>query len=220
MTDIIFADNTSQEMREEVLNLSTRWKPHKRNKLVQGVGINDADYMIVAMTSAGRWTFPLYRKWHSMMTRAYSHKMHDKCPTYDHCIVDVQWHSFMTFRKWAIENGWRYDLELDKDLICNEKIYSADTCVFLPQSINKFMTDCRSARGQYPLGVNEYQGKYSSNCRDPMNDKQEYLGRFNTPDEAHNAWRQRKHQHALALAAMYPDLDPRVLNALRTRYKD
>jgi hypothetical protein len=40
------------------------------------------------------------------------------------------------FCKWAIENGWREGLQLDKDKKGNGLLYSPDTCCFLTPSEN------------------------------------------------------------------------------------
>lgn len=217
MTEIVFADNTPQEMRDEVLRLAKQWKPGRR-KLVRGVGINDADYRTTATTTQGSWMCPLYSLWVSILGRAYSDSFHIQCPTYKNCNVDRRWWTFMNFRNWCLENGWISGYHLDKDFISDSKVYGPDTCAFIPQRVNVFITDREALRGDYPIGVSKWDGKYQSSCRNPFTKKGERLGYFNTPEEAHSAWKQKKHEHALALADMYPDLDHRVLHALRTKY--
>ena len=40
---------------------------------------------------------------------------------------------------------------LDKDLlVCNNKVYSPETCVFVPREINQFLTKSNNSRGKYP----------------------------------------------------------------------
>ena len=47
---------------------------------------------------------------------------------------------------------------LDKDiLIKGNKIYSQDTCIFVPKAINSLFTNRKRFRGEYPIGV--YKGK-------------------------------------------------------------
>ncbi|MEE7538837.1 hypothetical protein G8O18_13985 [Enterobacter kobei] len=218
MTEIIFADNTPQEIRDEVLMLAAKWKSRNKN-LVQGHGINDADYMIAASTKNGQWRCPLYQKWAAILARVYSSAWHKRQPTYIGTQIHQEWLSFMSFRNWCLDNGWRSDYELDKDFISDKKIYGPDTCAFIPSVVNLFITDSSSSRGDYPIGVTKAgNNKFSARCNDPFTKKSERLGRFGTPEEAHNAWKNRKHEHALALADMYPDLDSRVLAALRTKY--
>ncbi|MEE7538868.1 hypothetical protein G8O18_14140 [Enterobacter kobei] len=219
MAEIIFADDTPQEMKDEVLRFASKWRPIKKTKLIEGCGINDADYMTRANTIYGQWTCPLYQKWTAMIRRVFSSKMHNQCPTYIATQLHPDWLSFMNFRNWCLCNGWRSDYQLDKDLISNLMIYGPNTCCFIPSIVNTFITECGSSRGEYPIGVTKHEGKFRSQCSNPKTKKSQHLGLFETPEEAHLAWKQKKHEHSLALADMYPDLDPRVLHELRTRYK-
>lgn len=215
MTEIIFADDTPQEMRDEVLRLAANWRPKPR-KLFLGVGINDADYITHAHTNIGQWTCPIMQKWRSMLTRIYSP---DQYYTYIGTVLDAEWISFMSFRSWCLGNRWKSDYHLDKDIITNGKIYGPNSCAFIPQQINKFFNDRALAGNLYPTGVSIIGQRYQASCSDPINKCRQYLGLFDTPEEAHLAWKKRKHEHAIALADMYPDLDPCVLDALRNKYK-
>lgn len=219
MTEIIFADNTPQEMRDEVSRLAAIWRPQKRSRLVQLRGINDADYMTQATTILGNWRCPLYQKWYDMFQRIYSVSNNEKLLTYKEVEIHPDWLSFMNFRNWCVNNGWRSDYQLDKDFISDSKIYGPDTCVFIPARVNTFITDSGASRGKYPIGVTLNGKKFQAHCSNASNKKYEYIGTYNTPEEAHSAWKQKKHEHALALADMYPDLDPRVLDVLRNKYK-
>jgi hypothetical protein len=109
--------------------------------------------------------------------------------------------------------------QLDKDvLVPGNKVYSPFTCVFLPRHLNLFMTDSGAARGKWPIGVSWYKsrGKLRAICCNPFTGANEYLGLFSCPNEAHEAWRRRKHE----LACQYADqqTDPRIAAALRSRY--
>lgn len=218
MTEIIFADNTPQEMRDEVLRLAAEWRPRKR-ELIRGAGMNDADYITSARTIYGQWICPLYQKWSNMLARVYSPACHRNCPSYEVVEVHQYWLSFMSFRNWCLLNGWRSDYHLDKDFISDQQIYGPDTCAFIPAEVNTFIIAHGAARGDYPIGASRFRNKFQAQCGNPFTKKVEHLGLFDTPEEAHNCWKQKKHEHALALANMFPDLDPRVLHELRTRYK-
>lgn len=71
-------------------------------------------------------------------------------------IVCDEWYNFQNFKNWYISN-YRFDLEykginlqLDKDLLSkNVKIYSPNTCIFLPNKINKFLANkqCNNKSG-------------------------------------------------------------------------
>ena len=72
--------------------------------------------------------------------------------------------------------------------------------------------------GEYPVGVHldKRIGKYQARCKNPFTGKQEYLGLFSAPEEAHEAWRKRKHELAQLVAAR--ESDSRVVEALKKRY--
>ena len=108
---------------------------------------------------------------------------------------------------------------LDKDIIVpRSKLYSPDTCAFVLKATNSFVTASDAIRGGYPTGVSLHKrtGKYQVQCGNPFTGKREHLGLFLTPEEAHEAWRKRKHDLAQRVAAK--ESDPRVVEALRKRY--
>ena len=108
---------------------------------------------------------------------------------------------------------------LDKDIIVpGNRLYSPETCAFVLDATNSFVTARDACRGGYPVGVHFYKlkGKYQAQCGNPFTGKQEHLGYFSTPEEAHEAWRKRKYDLAQRVAAK--ESDPRVVEALQKRY--
>ena len=84
--------------------------------------------------------------------------------------------------------------QLDKDLkIQGNKVYSPETCIFVPNRINSLLTSCDSSRGSTPLGVCWHKGnmKFNSKCRDKINGRRD-LGCFDSELEAHQAWQRYK----------------------------
>lgn len=153
-----------------------------------------------------------------MLKRCYSAKLQAKYPSYIGCSVVPEWLSFMAFRAWMIRQNW-VGMELDKDLLFpGNKVYSPNTCVFISDALNKFTTDSAAARGEWPLGVDwrKHSGRFRALCSNPFTGKREHLGYFTCSDAAHEAWRKRKHEIALQLAA--EQTDPRLAAALTTRY--
>ena len=190
----------------------------KRNNKVQGIGINDADYPIQSIVDGKRVTCPYYATWKNMLRRCYSEKCQERRPTYKGCSVCPEWIYFMNFRRWMMTQDWQ-GKALDKDLLIEgNKVYSANTCVFVDQMTNSFTTDCGKSRGGYPVGVYFYKdrGKFMALCCNPFTKKQEKLGYFHCPNQAHLAWKKRKHELACQLADL--QTDSRVAAALRTRY--
>lgn len=195
----------------------------RKEKLVRGVGFNDADYPIarLAMVNGKRkdvWRCPFYRAWKNMIERCYSPDFIASHPTYKDCVVCNEWLTFSCFRTWMISQPWEGN-QLDKDLLVDgNKTYGPEFCAFISSEVNGFLCDSLVSRGRWPRGVyfNKGAKKFQAYCRNNWTDKQEYLGLFMSPDLAHEAWRIRKHEHALAYASMQSD--PRVANALMTRF--
>ena len=136
----------------------------KSKKLVYGVGINDAGYVVQEWETIGNvngkikrklvWFCPYYRVWSDMLKRCYSDKYQEKYPTYKGCSVSEEWKIFSNFKRWMEKQDWEYK-QLDKDLLleCN-KVYSEETCVFVKSIVNSFTTDSGASRGEWLIGVN------------------------------------------------------------------
>ena len=87
------------------------------------------------------------------------------------------------------------------------KIYSPETCVFIPEEINSFLTKRQNHRGNYPLGVRDHyrDKKFYARISDSITGKMTHLGSFITPEEAHKAWQKAKIKKAQDLAASQTD---------------
>lgn len=199
---------------------------YKRNRLVCGVGINDAGYVVKKHENVdGKlklvWICPFYSRWKDMLKRCYSDKFHSKRPTYKGCTVCDEWLTFSNFKSWMETQRWE-DCQLDKDLLIEgNKVYSPETCVFVHRTVNMFTTDHGVARGEYMIGVNWHKAnsKFRSMCRNPFTGKQEHLGLFDNELDTHLAWKKRKHEMACQLAESEYCNDPRLAEVLKTRYK-
>lgn len=109
--------------------------------------------------------------------------------------------------------------QLDKDILFKgNKVYSKDSCVFITHMTNSFVTDSAKARGKYPIGVrlDKRIGRFSCSCNDPLNRNGKYIGAFETPEDAAEAWRVVKLEYAKDVARL--QTDPRVAEALIARY--
>ena len=132
--------------------------------------------------------------------------------------VCSEWLSATSFKKWMEKQDWQ-GKSLDKDIIVpKSKLYSPDTCAFVLEATNNFVIASDAIRGDYPVGVSlcKRTGKYYASCRNPFTGKTENLGLFSTPEEAHEAWRKRKHELAQFVADTESDM--RVVEALKNRY--
>ena len=196
-------------------------------KFVYGFGINDADYVVRRVETTevnGKrkqqlvWECPYYRAWTSMLRRCYSSKFQNKRLTYKGCSVSDEWLRFSNFRSWMEDQDWE-GMQLDKDLLFEgNKVYSAETCVFVSGMVNNFTIDRSNDRGEWLVGVDWHKGanKFRSQCRNPFTNKKEHLGLFTCGEKAHQAWLERKLELAHLLAA--EQTDERVAKVLIERY--
>ncbi len=198
------------------------------NKLVWDVGVNDLGYRVHVKEELPKdggkrirktvFLCPYYTAWKNMLERCYSEKFLERNPSYIDTSVCGEWLYATAFKKWMDQQDWS-GKSLDKDIIVpGNKLYSPETSAFVLKATNSFVTACDASRGEYPIGVNldKRTGKYRARCRNPFTEKKEHLGLFSTPEEAHEAWRKRKHELAQLVAAT--ESDPRVVEALKKRY--
>ena len=198
------------------------------NKLVHGVGVNDLGYRVHVREELPKnggkkirksvFRCKYYTVWRDMLTRCYSKKYLESYPTYIGTSVCSEWLYATAFKKWMEKQDWHGKC-LDKDIIVpGSKLYSPDTCAFVLNATNLFVTARDASRGEYPIGVHLYKhtGKYQALCQNIFTGKNEHLGYFSTPEEAHEVWRKRKHELAQLVAAT--ESDPRVVEALKKRY--
>ena len=144
-----------------------------------------------------------YEAWRCMLRRCYGSKELERNKSYKDCIVCQEWLNFQNFAEWYEKNYYEIPGEvmaLDKDILFKDnKTYSPDTCVFVPQKINTLFTKCDATRGDLPIGVSydKTQKKYEARC------KSKYLGRYNTPEEAFQAYKQFKEAYIKKMANDY-----------------
>ena len=175
----------------------------RKNKLVHGFGVNDADYQVYTRVGSVRTICPFYRKWTGMLERCFSEKLKLKHKTYEGCEVSEEWLSFMSFKRWMELQDWK-GLHLDKDLkVIGNKLYSKDTCLMLDNIVNQFLNDQKFGVGYFPLGVTfkAETGKFVARCH--AGGVRLHLGYFDCPYEAENAYLLKKSEVAMAMALMY-----------------
>ena len=198
------------------------------NKLVWGVGVNDLPYKTQVYEELPKnggkrirkhvFRCKYYAVWTSMIERCYSKKFLESNPTYIGTRVCSEWLYATQFKKWMEQQDWQ-DKSLDKDIIVpRSKLYSPETCAFVLTATNSFVIASDASRGGYPTGVSLFKrkGKYRAYCKNLFTGKQEHLGYYSTPEDAHEAWRKRKHELAQLVAGAESDI--RIVEALKKRY--
>ena len=150
--------------------------------------------------------------------------MQSKRSSYIGCSTSSAFKDFQFFTGWS-ELQFGYNLagyELDKDLLTTgNKVYSEDTCIFIPKALNTFLTNHAAARGQYPIGVHFHKatGKFLSQVK-VGGATQKYLGLFNSAAEAHAVYKvakegESRRWYERLKAGEFP-VDPRVIERMRT----
>lgn len=165
-----------------------------------------------------------YSCWSHMLKRCYDAYFLNKHQSYIKCIVCKEWHCFQNFAEWFYENYYEIDnqrMDLDKDiLIKGNKIYSPETCVFVPQRINKLITKRETLRGNCLIGVRWHNRDcvFEVRCQD-VNCKQQYLGRFDNEYEAFMVYKQYKEKVIKQVAEEYKNFIPKKLYKALYEYK-
>ena len=182
---------------------------------VCGVGISGTKY---PPSISGRNTKE-YNLWKRMLERCYSDSFKKKRPTYEGCEVSENFKSYEYFYEWCqnqigfSNQGWHLDKDL---LIKGNKVYSENTCVFIPSEINSLLTKREALRGDHLIGVCWHKrGEAFVATVNKNKGKREYLGLFNTELEAFNAYKTAKESFIKEQANKWKSqIDPRAYNAL------
>lgn len=197
----------SNELRRE---FPATQQSKSSRRLRYGAAINDADYLTGRGASIARPTCPCYASWNSMLQRSFDPKWKQRHGAYVGITVCDEWLSFMRFREWWTENHVD-EWQLDKDLlVLNNKTYSPDACIYIPQWLNKFTVDAAAARGLLPIGVDLQAGGYRARCGDAISGKSLHLGYFSDSESAHSAWLSKKLEMAKELKSEMDSIDKRL----------
>ena len=153
-----------------------------------------------------------YNIYHDMLKRCYDTKYHEKESTYKDCKVEKYLLNFQHMGKWIEENYYEVPGEkicLDKDILCKgNKIYSRETCIFVPQRINNLFTKSDKARGDNPIGVVPTKtGNYLARCNNGYG-KRITLGTYPTKEEAFQVYKQYKEKIIKEVIDSYEDKIP------------
>jgi len=136
----------------------------------------------------GKSSHPLYGVWVNMRTRC-NNPNYYKHHRYGGRGISVckEWDSeFIDFYNWAISNGWRNDLQIDR--IDNDGNYCPDNCRFvssLDNNNNKSLIQANNKTGYAGVSFSKRAKAYKSELT--VNYKTEHFGFFNTPEEAAEA---------------------------------
>lgn len=146
-------------------------------------------------------TTKVYITWVNMLKRCYCEKTQINYPTYKDVTVCKEWHNFQNFAEWYEEN-YIEGFFIDKDIICKDcKIYSPETCCFVPNEVNMLFVKSSKARGAYLIGVHKVKNRYVAQIN--KNREVIFLGSFITEIEAFKAYKTAKEQYIKEVAEKY-----------------
>ena len=165
---------------------------------VEGKGIVGSEWHKIPRITTSKE----YTTWYSMIRRCYNEEIQLKRPRYKNCIVCDEWLYFDNFYKWIHEqsncNIWINSVRsaIDKDILFKgNKIYSPQTCCLVPYKVNALFVKNDSKRGNLPIGVRFHKAinKFTAQYSDPFdNFRIHYIGHFETPTDAFNAYKIKK----------------------------
>lgn len=186
----------------------------RRQTKCYGVGICDIPFSTYSSDKVQR----AYGLWANIIARSCNDSVKYKHKTYKDCSVCSEWLLFSNFLKWFNDptNGYKEGYAVDKDiLVKGNKIYSPQTCRFVPQYINSLLVKDKSRRGKYLIGVTKKDKKYRAVIR--KNGKYVCLGRFDTEIDAFLAYKREKEEYIRMVADEYHEknlIDDYIYNAL------
>lgn len=156
----------------------------------------------------GKWhTTQGCKKWRGVLRRSFDNKLKEKYPTYKDVTCCNRWLCFANFLEdleiLKQEYNWSEDekLNLDKDILHKDnKVYSLENCILVPDWINNLFTKSNAKRGEYPIGVSYHKGakKYKAQCN--INGRYVGLGYYNTVEEAFYAYKIAKENEIKRIA--------------------
>ncbi|MGV6396927.1 hypothetical protein ACTUVN_002622 [Pseudomonas caspiana] len=168
----------------------------RQQRLIYGVGINDADYPTSSrqtVVSGGAKKVvriskcPYFSAWSDMIRRSSSEAFKRNNPAYADVSVCQEWITFSSFRTWMERQNWQ-GMDLDKDILSRgSKSYSPETCCFVSRATNRFMVHCPESRGLL-LGVDWCEPNKKFRAQINVAGRKRSIGYYESSGEAHLAW--------------------------------
>ena len=160
----------------------------------------------------------MYNTWMCMLNRCYGAAHVKENSAYKDCSVSDNFKYYPYFKEWC-ENQIGFNVlddkgktfALDKDiLVKGNRVYSEDTCCFVPKEINNLLTrytkESDTCKGVY---YNKKLGKFSAHLLG------KYVGLFTTELEAFQVYKQAKETYIKEVANKWKDrIDPLVYKTL------
>lgn len=183
--------------------------------MIYGVGYNTRHTYSTCIEGTSKHN-KCYSVWISMLGRCYSEVIKSKQPCYAEVYCCEEWKDYQNFAHFWHTCPYRQDgWALEKDyLVKGNKVYSPQTCCFVPQEINNLfcggryrLTDTdltkgvsKSANGKKYLAAMKRLGKTVR------------LGTFATKEEAERAYKAERKKYIDEQLEKYSDIvDPKLM---------
>lgn len=182
-------------------------------KLVAGIGNNDACFATQGKIEGKSYKHRAYDAWREMLRRCYDTSIHIQYPQYKDVKVCEEWLSFTSFYQW-----WKCNYvegyQLDKDLLIeNNKIYSSETCLYVPNYLNNFLSNCQKISCSYISSIQKYRVQISSFG------KNKFIGNFANKEEAIENWKIAKSVVLDEYKSTCDEIHPNLYQILKERIK-
>lgn len=158
--EVVWDNNTIEDITlRKILSGTAKPKKHSRNNMQKITNDYKGYYGAYCKLPDGLKEYRVPEKFvnlhRNMMKRCYDSNNTSGCNNKSYInsqvVVHPDWFNLYNFVLWCNDN-YIDGYQLDKDLLGNGKLYSKDTCVFIPAILNTLLT-CKSKNDEYPLGV-------------------------------------------------------------------
>lgn len=147
-----------------------------------------------------------FKRWSDMFLRCYDpyYLNNDKYIAYRDVVVCEEWHNYQVFAEWYYEN-YVEGFELDKDfLFVGNRVYSPQTCIFLPKRINIFIANKmrkreNSSGGHAGISIRKLKNgiTYVIKCNNFDTSEEIYLGRNKELEYAIDIYNKYRYEQSL-----------------------
>lgn len=220
-TDILVEFDNNYQVRTNYNHFKKGDIGNPYDKTIHGVGyLGEGKYR----TKVNGVKTPQYLVWMAMFNRCYSEVFQKDNPIYIDCRVCEEWHNFQIFSRWYDENFYTLEekcsIAIDKDiLIKGNKIYSPETCIFVPQFINNLFTKSNKTRGKYLIGVTFNKARQKFIAQLNIDNVKKQVGIFDNELDAFFAYKKAKEDYIKSVAEKYKDQIPEKLYNVMMNYE-
>lgn len=155
-----------------------------------------------------------YSTWSDILRRCYSDKGETRWKSYSDCSICDEWLIYDNFKVWYDKN-YIEGFDIDKDiLIQGNRVYSPDTCCFVPPEINSFFRKYAKGKKTLPVGIRKVGEKYQASIC--FEGKSKYLGLFDNIKDALDVYIAHKKENVAYLLNKWKSFLPqKVCDAIK-----